>query len=152
MNSVEMKKVYSLLMYYTEFHKAWSHDLWVIDQAQQVALVPVGSRVVGNRMFHNMEDFDNFFEGESASYIAETVLRGVDGDSSGIYRPFRLYDRDFFYFDKTDRIISTNDITCIYLDRLDVDFIRTIVGCFIPLMPEEYTEQLSDGAREILGL
>ena len=152
MNSVEMKKVYSLLMYYTEFHTAWSHDLWVIDQAQQVALVPVGSRVVGNRMFHNMEDFDNFFEGESASYIAETVLRGVDGDSSGIYRPFRLYDRDFFYFDKTDRIISTNDITCIYLDRLDVDFIRTIVGCFIPFVGEKYTEQLSDGAREILGL
>lgn len=152
MNLVEMKKIYSLLLYYMGDHEAWSGDLRVIDKAQQAACVPVRSRVVGNRMFHNMEDFDRFFSEESPSHIAETIIRGFDAVRSGSYRPFRLYDRDFFYFDIYGRLISTNDISDIYLDCLNTDFIRKIVSVIIPFMSEEYTEQLSGGARDILGL
>lgn len=149
MNSVEMKK--SLLLYYMGDHEAWSCDLRIIDRAQEAALISVDNRVVGNRMFHNMEEFNNFFSGDTPSHIAE-VINGYDVVRSGSYRPFRLYDRDFFYFDIYGRLVSTNDISDIYLDCLFTDFIRKIVSYIIPFMSEEYTEQLSDGAREILGL
>lgn len=152
MNSVEMKKVYSLLLFYMGDHKAWSCDLRVIDRAQQAALIPVGERVVGNRMFHNMEEFDSFFSEESPSYIANAIIHGFDADLSGSFRPFNLYYRDFFYFDINDHLISTNDISDIYLDCLTVDFIRKIVCVNIPFMSKEYTAQLSHNAREILGL
>lgn len=152
MNSVEMKKIYSLLLFYMGDHEAWSRDLRIIDRAQEAALISVGNRVVGDRMFHNMEEFDNFFSGDTPSHIAEVIIHGYDAVRSGSYRPFRLYDRDFFYFDKFDRLVSTNDISDIYLDCLNTDFIRKIVSVIIPFMSEEYTEQLSGGARDILGL
>ena len=153
MNSVEIKKIYSLLLlFYMGNHEAWSHDLRIIDRAQEAVLISIDYRVVGNRMFHSMKEFDNFFSGDTPSHIATVIINGYDAVRSGSYRPFRLYDRDFFYFDKFDRLVSTNDISDIYLDCLTTDFIRKIVSVIIPLMSDEYIEQLSDGAREILGL
>ena len=152
MNSVEKKKIYSLLQFYMGDHEAWSHDLRIIDRAQEAASVSVDYRVVGNRMFHSMDEFNNFFSGDTPSHMATVIMNGYDAVRSGSYRPFRLYDRDFFYFDIHGRLISTNDISDIYLDCLTTDFIRMIVSVIIPIMSEEYTEQLSDGAREILQL
>ena len=152
MNLVDMSKVNSLLQFYMGDHEAWSCDLKIIDRAQEAALISVDYRVVGNRMFHSMEEFDNFFSGDTPSHIAEVIIHGYDAVRSGSYRPFRLYDRDFFYFDIYGRLISTNDISDIYLDCLNTDFIRKIVSIIIPFMSEEYTEQLSGGARDILGL